>query len=290
LPGRLRGEAMILWLFPGQPLQREALLPDDDDLLAIDRLCRERCGYDLVNHQPLAGAELSPHTMLQLYGVGLSLYRARHLRREGLEPGLIAEHSLGIYAALVASGSIVEGDALELACRIGGCMAVMGRHRQYALGCVIGIGRDAVEQAACKQGVFVANYNTSSHFLLAGPAAGIEAALAACQTAGAFSVSQFPCEAPLHTPLLAEIRDHLAAVVADYRFAEPQVPLVEHRTQTRLTAEAIPGFVVDELLQPVYWERTWRQLRATGFDRCIEVGSGQALTKFNRWIDTEAAA
>ena len=279
---------MILWLFPGQPLQREALQTDDDDFLAIDRLCRERCGYDLVNHQPLAGAELSPHTMLQLYGVALSLYRARRLRREGVQPGLIAEHSLGIYAALAASGSIVEGDALELACRIGRGMAAMGRYGQYALGCAIGIGRDAVELAAAENNVFIANYNTSSHFLLAGPAAGIEAALAACQAAGAFSVSQFPCEAPLHTPLLVEIRDQLTAIVADYRFQEPRIPLVEHLAQTRLTAATIPGFVVDELLQPVYWEHTWQQLRATGFERCIEVGSGRALTKFNRWIDGEA--
>lgn len=112
---------MMLWLFPGQPLQRETLVPVDDDFQAIDRLCREHCGYDLFNHQPLAGAVLSPHTMLQLYGVALSLYRARRLRREEVQPDLIAEHSLGIYAALAASGSIGEGDALELACRIGGC-------------------------------------------------------------------------------------------------------------------------------------------------------------------------
>ncbi len=280
---------MILWLFPGQPLQRKTLLPEDNDLLAIDRLCRERCGYDLINHQAVAGAVLSPHTMLQLYGVALSLYRARRLRREGVQPDLIAEHSLGLYAALAASGSIDEGDALELACRIGGCMAAMGAQQQYALGCAIGIGQAAVEQAAAEAGVFVANYNTSSHFLLAGPAAGVEAALSACRATGAFSVSQFPCEAPLHTPLLAAISDQLTTIVADYRFQEPSIPLVEHVTQTRLTAERIPTFVVDELLQPVYWERTWRQLRATGFDRCIEVGSGQALTKFNRWIDTEAA-
>jgi malonyl CoA-acyl carrier protein transacylase len=279
---------MTVWLFPGQPLQRETLVPEDDDFQAIDRLCRERCGYDLIKHHSLAGAELSPHTMLQLYGVAMSLYRARRLCREGLQPGLIAEHSLGIYAALSACGSVSEGDALELACRIGGCMAAMGRHRQYALGCAIGIGRDAVARAAAENGVFIANENTSSHFLLAGPAAGIEAALAACRTAGAFSVSQFPCEAPLHTPLLAEIRDQLTAIVAGYRFDEPRVPLVEHLAQTRLTAATIPGFVVDELLQPVYWERTWQQLRATGFEHCIEVGSGRALTKFNRWIDTEA--
>jgi len=118
----------------------------------------------------------------------------------------------------------------------------------------------------------------------------IETALAECQAAGAFSVSSFACEAPLHTPLMAEISSDLAAIVADYRFVEPQIPLIESLAQTSLSAAAIPAFLVDELQQPVYWERTWKFVRAAGVTRCTEVGSGQALTKFNRWIDSEAGA
>ncbi len=281
---------MTLWLFPGQPLKREAALPKDDDFRDIDRLCRECCGYDLVNHRALSGCLVSHHTMLQLYGVAMSLYRARRLRRDGERPDLIAEHSLGIYAALSVSGSIAEGDALALAGRIGTCMAAMGDRQSYALGCAVGIRRQALESAVGGSGAYLANYNTSSHFLLAGTASAVETALAACQEAGAFSVSQFPCEAPLHTPLMAELSGQLAAIVADCRFEEPLVPLVEHIGQTRLTASAIPSFVVNELLQPVYWEQTWRHLRTAGCTRFCEVGSGQALTKFNRWIDAEAAA
>ena len=278
---------MNLWLFPGQPLKPEAVLPDDADFREIARLCQERCGYDLAGGVPLPGHYLSSHTCLQLYGVALSLYRARRLRQQGIEPDLIAEHSLGIYAALAASGSCDEGDALELVCRIGSVMAAAYKDRKYALGCPIGLPVDLVESAARNNGVFVANYNTSRHFLLAGESPGIDASLAECLAAGAFSASSFPCEAPLHTPLLAGISDQLAAIVAGYCFREPAVPLLEHIKQTRLAAAAIPAFLVDELQQPVYWEQTWKQLRATDVSRCIEVGSGQALTKFNRWIDSE---
>lgn len=281
---------MSLWLFPGQPLKRETPVPDDDDFLAIDQLCRQRCGYDLVNHRALSGQSLSHHTMLQLYGVAVSLYRSRRLQREGNTPERIAEHSLGIYAALAACSSITEGDALELAGRIGACMAAMGQGRQYALGCAIGISRAALEQAAHDAGVYVANYNTSSHFLLAGLQQGIASALADCQAAGAFSVSQFACEAPLHTPLMSEVVTDLTAIVASYRFREPVVPLIEHYGQSCLTAATIPDFLVTELLRPVYWEQTWKALRTIGFERSHEVGSGQALTKFNRWIDAEVSA
>ena len=281
---------MTLWIFPGQPLKHEQVTPDDPDFHTIADLCRNHCGYDLIKHQPLAGHPLSPHICLQIYGVAMSLYRARRLRNEGTTPNLISEHSLGIYAALAASGCIDEQAALELVCRIGNGMARMSAVEKYALGCPIGLQVDPVEAAARNNGVFVANYNTSRHFLLAGPQQGIEAALAECQAAGAFSVSSFPCEAPLHTPLMAEVRDDLAAIVAEYHIAEPRVPLIESLGQTCLTAVAIPAFMVNELQQPVYWERTWQAVRAAGITRCVEVGSGQALTKFNRWIDSEAGS
>lgn len=277
----------MLWIFPGQPLQREQITPDDADFHALADLCRSHCGYDLITHQPVSGSLVSHHTCLQIYGVAMSLYRARRLRSEGCIPGLISEHSLGIYAALAASGTVSEQDALELVSRIGSCMARMGAVEEYSLGCPIGLPIDPVEAAARNNGVFVANYNTSRHFLLAGSTQEIEAALAECQAAGAFSVSSFPCEAPLHTPLMAEIAADLAAIIAEYHFAEPKIPLIESLGQNRLTADAIPAFLVDELQQPVYWERTWKAVRAAGFNRCIEVGSGQALTKFNRWIDSE---
>ncbi|QOX79248.1 ACP S-malonyltransferase [Trichlorobacter lovleyi] len=279
---------MILWAFPGQPLQWEQGTPDDDDFRAIADLCREHCGYDLISHQPLAGCRLSQHTCLQIYGVAMSLYRTRRLHSEGSRPALIAEHSLGIYAALAAANSIGEQEALELVCRIGSSMARMSATATYALGCVIGLQAAPLEEAARSNGVFVANYNTSRHFLLAGPRQGIEAALAECRAQGAFSVSSFPCEAPLHTPLMAEVGADLAAIVAEYHFREPALPLLEHCSQTNLTAARIPAFLVDELQQPVYWEQTWKAARAAGVTRCIEVGSGQALSKFNRWIDSEA--
>ncbi len=275
------------WIFPGQPLQYEPLLPDDDDFRIINLKCRERCGYDLENKQPLSAGSLSQHTCLQIYGVAMSLYRARRLLFKGEKPELIAEHSLGIYAALNAAGCITEGDALELAARLGACMRVMSATKEYALGCPIGLSVGAVESAARNNRVFVANYNTSSHFLLAGESEGIESALAECREAGAFNASSFSCEAPLHTPLMAVIASQLEAVVSDYNFAEPVVPVIEHISQTRLKASDIPTFLLDELLKPVWWERSYLTLLSRGVKNLVEVGSGNALKKFNRWIDSE---
>ncbi len=277
---------MTIWIFPGQPLKCEATPVDEPDFLAISGLCRLHCGYDLIENQPIGPRSLSQHTCLQIYGVAMSLYRTRQLKKQSFTPDMIAEHSLGIYAALAACGSIGEADALELAGRIGVCMSEM-QGQSFSLGCPIGLATGAVESAARNNSVFVANYNTSRHFLLAGNGSGIESALEECRVAGAFSVSSFPCEAPLHTPLMEDVTCRISDIISDYRFLEPQIPLIDHLSQTRLTASNIPSFLVDELKLPVRWEETWKFLRRVGISHCCEVGSGQSLTKFNRWIDSE---
>lgn len=278
---------MILWMFPGQPVAFAGAPQDDNEFRRIAFLCREVTGFDPLESGTSA-PDLSESVRLQLFGVSASLFRAQQLKSTGVSPDLIAEHSMGIYAALAASGAIDAAAALELTWRIGNCMAEMGMQREYALGSVIGLTRAALETVTANNGVYIANHNTSRHFLLAGERANVAAALVEATASGAFSVGIFRCDAPLHTPLLAGIVPELQRIGAEYSFREPQIPLVEHIAQTTLTAATIPAFLVDELCRPVYWETTYRTLRSLGVTRFQEVGAGAALAKFNRWIDSES--
>lgn len=277
---------MICWMFPGQPIAFADAPSNDTEFRKTALLCRETTGFNPLESGTSA-SNLSESVRLQLFGACISLYRFNQLTSQGTGPDLIAEHSMGIYPALAASGSIGGATALELTWRIGRCLTQMGMQREYALGCVIGLTRGPLEAVAASNGVHIANHNTSRHFLLAGEREKVDAALAEAKASGAFSVSIFRCDAPLHTPLIAEIAGDLQRIVAEYSFREPQIPLVEHIAQSTLTAATIPAFLVDELCRPVYWETTYRILRSLGVTRFQEVGAGSALSKFNRWIDSE---
>lgn len=278
---------MNCWMFPGQPVAFAGAPLDDNEFRRIALLCREVTGFDPLESGTSA-PDLSESVRFQLFGVSASLFHAQQLKSTGVSPDLIAEHSMGIYPALAASGAIDAAAALELTWRIGSCMARMGMQREYALGSVIGLNRAPLETVSANNGVYIANHNTSRHFLLAGERERVAAALMEATASGAFSVGIFRCDAPLHTPLLAEIAGELQRIVAEYSFREPQIPLVEHIGQTILTAATIPAFLVDELCRPVYWETTYRYLRSRGVTRFQEVGAGSALSKFNRWIDSES--
>jgi len=277
---------MNCFMFPGQPLIHDATLPGNVDFSAVAALAYAHTGLDL---SAFTWTEGTPHTeqvALQVYGVAVSLYRQRCLRLEGVKPAVTAEHSMGIYAALAACGSVTEGEALEIAFRVGVCMEQRFQGRDYALGCLVGLTAEKLTVLAAEGSVFLANYNTSHHFLLAGGRHEMEATMAEALTSGAFSAKLFPCDAPLHTPLLTEAEEELTAIFRDYRYREPAMPLMNHIDQEFLTAALIPGFLMRELTETVHWEQTYRALKHFGVTRFVEVGAGESLKKYNRWIES----
>jgi len=278
---------MNCFMFPGQPFSLSALLPDDPDYAHIVALVRQQAHFDLVKFIWLKEPG-TDQVGLQLLGVAQSLYQLRRLRSHGVWPDLVAQHSMGIYPALVACGSLSEEQAIELTWRVGACLSAMGKTQQrYALGSVIGLTLDRVQAVADNNQVYVANHNTSRHFLLSGGKPQVDQALAEALASGAFSARSFPCDAPLHSPLVAQLEGELEDIFAGYRYAHPVLPLMNHLNQSYLVADEIRSFLLRELQLPVYWERTYRALKAAGIVSFYEVGEGETLRKFNRWIDSE---
>ena len=111
--------------------------------------------------------------------------------------------------------------------------------------------------------------------------------MAEALAAGAFSAQSFPCDAPLHTPLMEEVARPLAEICGEYQYREPDLPVMEHIGQTWLKAAEMAPFMARELSLPVHWERTYLALKSLGVGRFFEVGSGDSLKKYNRWIDSE---
>jgi len=280
---------MNCFIFPGQPFSESTALPCDGDWPQITGLVRQHGHFDLENFNWLQ-VQGTEQVGYQLQGVAQSLYRLRRLHCHGVWPDLIAQHSMGIYPALVACGCLSEAQAIEITWRVGCCLSLMGKTRQYSFGCVIGLTLEQVQGVAENNQVHVANHNTSRHFLLSGGKQEMDQALAEAQANGAFSARSFPCDAPLHTPLLAQLEDELEDIFVGYRYREPVLPLMNHLNQNFLDAADIPWFLLRELQLPVYWERTYRALRAAGAERLFEVGEGETLRKFNRWIDSEPRA
>jgi len=156
----------------------------------------------------------------------------------------------------------------------------------YALGSVTGLPVETVQGIADNHQVYLACHDTPRHFTISGGAAAVEAALGEALECGAISTRSFSSEAPLHSPLLGCLEGELAGIVADYRYAEPSFPLMNHLNQDYLRAADISHFLLKQLQLPVYWERTYRNLSRSGVGRFLEVGAGDVLRQFNRWMES----
>ena len=81
-----------------------------------------------------------------------------------------------------------------------------------------------------------------------------------------------------HTSLMKPADQELAAVLSEVTIQVPRVPVWSNvDAQPHTDPAEIRQLLVRQVLQPVLWEQTMRNLLAAGFDRFYEIGPGRVL-------------
>src|SRR6266576_362647 len=132
----------------------------------------------------------------------VALFRLMSARE--FRPALVAGHSMGEFAGLVAAEALDPLDAL-VAVRARG--AAMSAAAPVASGmiAVLGLPDDTVEQicAASEGLVVVANYNAPGQVVVSGSESGLNAVSPKLQAAGAKRLVRLPVSGAFHSPLMA---------------------------------------------------------------------------------------
>jgi len=217
------------------------------------------------------------------------------MRNEGADdPVGVAGHSLGEFAALVATGSMSLRDALELVVIRGVAMQRAGEEQPGGMTALLGIGSADAEKL-CDQvrrdGVLVvANENSPVQVVASGSIPAIERleALAAerkvravrLAVAGAF-------HSELMRPALPAVSEALDAI----EIRDPRMPIAENVTGELVTdAGRLRELLSLQLVSPVRWDTGIRSLARAGATTFIEAGPGEVLTKLMKRIDGSVRA
>jgi malonyl CoA-acyl carrier protein transacylase len=190
---------------------------------------------------------------------------------------LMAGHSLGELAALVAAGSVSERDGLELVALRGRLMQEAGE-RAGDGGMLALLGAGAAEQAtalADAHRLAVANDNSPQQVVLSGARAALPAAAASAKELG-LRPMELPVTGAFHSPMMASAVPQFAAALERVQFDPPRVPVL-----SAVTAEPfddIPRRLTEALTMPVRWRETMLALHELGVERFVEVGPGRVLT------------
>lgn len=202
-------------------------------------------------------------------------------------PALVAGHSVGEYAALVAAGVLMFEAALRLVARRGELMA--GVDVDGGMSAVLGLDRDAVAAAVDAAGrpteLVVANDNAPGQVVVSGTLEALDAAEEALTAAGARRVVRLPVSGPFHSPLMAPVAEQLATAFDAEEWRDASVPVISNVTAEPLTdAGRIRALLAEQVRSPVEWVRSVERMAADGVDLVVECGPGSALTGMVRRI------
>jgi [acyl-carrier-protein] S-malonyltransferase len=208
-----------------------------------------------------------------------------------------AGHSLGEYSANVAAGTLAFADAVLLVRQRGLFMQEAVPQGAGAMAAIVGLPPEEVE-AACREAaqgevVSPANYNSPEQTVIAGTAAAVARACAACTARGAKRAIPLAVSAPFHCALMAPARERLRPLLEAARFSDASVPVVTNvdaRPETQ--GSALRDALARQVDAPVQWVASVRALAAEGVDRGLEIGPGNVLAglvrRINRGIKVES--
>ena len=201
--------------------------------------------------------------------------------RADLEPALVAGHSVGEYAALVAAGVLDFAAALRLVARRAQLMAAVDADGGMAA--VLGLDRETVETVIAGVGrpteLVMANDNAPGQVVISGRLQALEAAGEPMRAAGAKRVVRLAVSGAFHSPLMAEIVDDLATAFDAEDWHDARVPIVSNVSAEPMTeAGPIRRLLAEQVRSPVEWVRSVARMEAEGIDLAIECGPGSTLT------------
>lgn len=209
------------------------------------------------------------------------------ITQEEFKPEAVAGHSLGEFSALVAAGVLSFEDGLRLVQARANAMQKACDEQESGMAAIIGLDDDKVEEICGQidELVVPANYNTSGQVVISGTVAGIEAAIAAFQEAGARMAIKLKVNGAFHSPLMKSAEVELAAKIEETSFREAVCPIYQNVVAAPvIEVEEIKANLIKQLTAPVRWTQTIKRMKADGFESFEELGPGKVLSGLIRKI------
>jgi malonyl CoA-acyl carrier protein transacylase len=287
----------LAFLFPGQGSQYVNMLRDlrtieplvaetfrEADAIMTPILGRPISSYVFVDGKDdtITQAELKLRsteiTQPALLAVHVSLLRV--LAKYGFKPDLVIGHSLGEYAALVASGILNLSEALQVVSARGQEMAKVAAEDN---GCMAAVSAPLAEvERILKtiQGyVVIANINSPVQCVIGGETAAVDAAIAAFLASG-LQATKIAVSHAFHTRIVAPASQPLRKVIARMNIQAPTIPIIANVTGKPYPTghEEILDILAAQVASPVQFVQGVNALYEQGARIFVEVGPKRVLS------------
>jgi [acyl-carrier-protein] S-malonyltransferase len=274
-------------VFPGQGSQSLGMMTAYGDSQVVRATFDEasqalgRDQWQLVTDVPADALNQTVNTQPEMLTAGVAVYRL-WLDKGGPQPAMVAGHSLGEYAALVAAGVLQLADAVPLVELRAKAMQEAVPAGEGAMAAILGLDAATViaacDESAQGQVVQAVNFNAPEQTVIAGHKAAVERAAEACKGRGAKRAVMLPVSAPFHCALMQPAAEKLKVRLAQLTLAAPQIAVVNNvDVATPGDPAAIKDALGRQAAAPVRWVETMQAMQAAGVTHIYESGPGKVL-------------
>ena len=198
----------------------------------------------------------------------------------GVEPEMVAGHSLGEFSALVVAKALSFEDGLRLVAARAMAMQKACELNPSVMAAVLGLPDEKVEEICAQiDGVVVpANYNCPGQLVISGANEAIDEACVKMKEAGAKRALKLPVGGAFHSPLMEPARVELEAAIRATTYNKPICPVYQNVDAKPYTdPEELKRNSIAQLTGPVRWTQTVQNMVADGATSFRELGPGTVL-------------
>jgi [acyl-carrier-protein] S-malonyltransferase len=284
----------IAFVFPGQGSQSVGMLDSFRDNAAVQSIvarASSALGQNigaLIEAGPAEELNLTINTQPALVTAGYAIYAAWRAAG-GVEPAIVAGHSLGEYTALVAAGALELEDAVRLVRFRAQAMQEAVPVGLGSMAAILGLLDEQVQQACSEaaQGEIVeaVNFNAPSQVVIAGHSAAVQRACDVAKRIGAKRAVPLSVSAPFHSSLLQPASERLRERLSNVPLRNARIEMINN---VDVSIESEPARIADALARqaasPVRWSDTIRKMSELGVTHVVECGPGRVLSGLTKRI------
>lgn len=216
------------------------------------------------------------------------------LKAHNQHPTLVAGHSVGELAALVAAGVMSLEDGFRVVCVRGQAMQSAGKTRQGAMAAIIGLEDEVITElcnTSAKAGqVTPANFNCPGQVVISGEEQAVKKAMEVAKEKGAKRALQLPVSGAFHSALMQPAVEALTSILEDVPFSKAQIPVIPNVTTEPTTdPQQLKELLIQQVVSPVRWTESMITLGNQGITQAYEVGPGSVLKGLMRRINRDIA-
>lgn len=283
---------MKAYVFPGQGAQFSGMGADlyqnYSEAKAMFDQADEILGFGITKVMFEGAAAELKQTKVTQPAVFLHSVILNKIISQKAKPEMVAGHSLGEFAALVANETLAFEDALKLVAKRAIAMQKACEKQSSTMAAVLGMDTDIIESvcAETKGTVVAANYNSPGQIVISGEEEAVTKACEELKNRGAKRCLPLPVGGAFHSPLMEPAREELAQAIKETSFHPPICPIYQNVSTTAVTSpEEIQENLNFQLTSPVKWTQSIQNMINDGATSFTEIGPGKVLSGLIKKVD-----